>query len=147
MTLRVKTEYVIEQNDRGKSVPRKVGLKPVQRDGIEYEFDVVGEMDLDNVLTVTKSRIPTLSGVVVQHPGSELAETVRDWLADGEDAPGPREYQEQAELCDGVDELKALWHKVKRLGIGGAPLQDAEGTAVTLLQYIEQRAHSIGAPA
>jgi len=144
VTLRVKTEYVIEQNDRGKSVPRKVGLKPVQRDGIEYEFDVVGEMDLDNTLTVTKSRIPTLSGAVVPKPGSELAETVRDWLADGEDAPGPREYQEQAELCQDKKELGELWQKVKRLGIGAAPLQDADGQAVTLLQYIEQRAHSIG---
>jgi DNA polymerase III delta prime subunit len=147
VTLRVKTEYVIEDNERGKKVPRKVGLKPEQRDGIEYEFDVVGEMDLDNTLTVSKSRIPTLSGAVVQHPGGDLAETIRDWLAEGEDAPGPREYQEQAELLDTVDELKALWQKVKRLGIGGAPLQDADGQAVTLLQFIEQRAKTIGPPA
>ena len=73
VTLRVKTEYVVEQNERGKSAPRKVGLKPIQRDGIEYEFDVVGELDLENTLTVTKSRIPTLSGAVVQQPGGELA--------------------------------------------------------------------------
>ena len=74
-------------------------------------------------------------------------ETIRDWLAEGEDAPGPREYQDQAEQLTDIDELKALWHKVKRLGIGGAPLQDADGHAMTLLQYIEKRAHSIGAPA
>ncbi|MFI6302133.1 ATP-binding protein [Amycolatopsis thailandensis] len=146
VTLRVKTEYVVEQNERGKSAPRKVGLKPIQRDGIEYEFDVVGELDLDNTLTVTKSRIPTLSGAVVQRPGSELAETVRDWLADGEDAPGPREYQEQVELCTDKKELGELWHKVKRLGIGGAALQDADGYSMTLLQYIEKRAHSLGSP-
>jgi len=40
VTLRTKTEYVIEANERGRLTPRKVGLGAVQRDGIEYEFDV-----------------------------------------------------------------------------------------------------------
>src|SRR5690606_18286817 len=31
VTLRAKTEYVIEEDSRGKKVPRKVGLKPEQR--------------------------------------------------------------------------------------------------------------------
>ena len=30
-TMRVKQDYVIEQNDKGKAVPKKVGLKPIQR--------------------------------------------------------------------------------------------------------------------
>ena len=43
----MKTEWVIEKDDRtGKSTPRKVGLQPVMRDGIEYEFDVCGDIDL-----------------------------------------------------------------------------------------------------
>lgn len=37
VTMRAKTEYVVEKDDRGKHVPRKVGLAPVQRDGLEYE--------------------------------------------------------------------------------------------------------------
>jgi hypothetical protein len=35
--LRGKDEYIMETNDKGKQVPRKVGMGPQQRDGIEYE--------------------------------------------------------------------------------------------------------------
>jgi hypothetical protein len=39
-SMRAKTEWVLDRDDQtGKSTPRKVGLAPVMRDGIEYEFD------------------------------------------------------------------------------------------------------------
>jgi hypothetical protein len=50
------------------------------RDGIEYEFDVCGEMDQENTLQVTKSRCPKLSGGVFPKPGRELAEVLKEWL-------------------------------------------------------------------
>ena len=37
-TMRSKQDYVLELNDKGKSAPKKVGLAPIQRDGMEYEF-------------------------------------------------------------------------------------------------------------
>jgi hypothetical protein len=40
-TMRTKTEYVVEKDDRGKNSVRKLGLSPVQRDGVEYEFTQV----------------------------------------------------------------------------------------------------------
>ncbi len=43
------------------------------RDGIEYEFDVYGEMDQDNTLRITKSRCPKLTGITLAKPGEELA--------------------------------------------------------------------------
>src|SRR5579862_7931556 len=53
--LRSKTEWVLDRDDKtGKTAPRKVGLAPVMRDGIEYEFDVCGEMDQENTLVITK---------------------------------------------------------------------------------------------
>ena len=82
-TMRSKTEYVLEKDERGKTAPRKVGLAPVQRDGMEYEFDVVAEMDMDNNLIVSKSRIISLTGVVINRPGVQLGETLRAWLSDG----------------------------------------------------------------
>ncbi len=39
--MRVKTEWVVERDEKGRNVPRAVGLQPIMRDGIEYEFDVV----------------------------------------------------------------------------------------------------------
>lgn len=84
ITLRTKTEYVVEKDEKtGRSVPRKVGLAPVQRDGVEYEMDVVGELDLENNLSITKSRCPELSGTVTRRPGVDFGKTLATWLSDG----------------------------------------------------------------
>lgn len=85
VTVRAKTEYVLEKDERtGKQTPRKIGLQPVQRDGLEYEFDVVGDMKLeDNTLVVSKTRCPQLAGEVIRQPGAPLAELLKGWLTDG----------------------------------------------------------------
>ena len=81
-SMRTKTEWILDKDERtGKTVPRKVGMAPVMRDGIEYEFDVCGEMDQENTLQITKSRCPKLAGGVFAKPGAELAEVLKEWLA------------------------------------------------------------------
>jgi hypothetical protein len=84
VTMRAKTEYVMETNEKGKSVPRKVGLAPVQRDGLEYEFDIVADMNLENDMVVSKSRCPAMSGQVINKPGKNVADILMAWLTDGE---------------------------------------------------------------
>jgi hypothetical protein len=80
VSMRTKTEWVIEKDDKGKSVPRKVGLQPVMRDGIEFEFDVCGDIDQDNTLTITKTRCSALTGKSINRPGAEMAATLKTWL-------------------------------------------------------------------
>ena len=86
-TMRSKTEYVVTQktNKQGNMVssPEKVGTAPIQASGIEYEFDVAGEMALDNILTITKSRCPQLSSTTHLQPGKNLANTLLAWLDQG----------------------------------------------------------------
>lgn len=96
-TMRSKTEWVIDEDDRGRKVPRKIGMAPVQRDGMEYEFDIFGEMDQENTLIITKSRCEALSGAVIKKPGQEFAGTIKSWLEDGAavekvvaEAPAPK---------------------------------------------------------
>jgi hypothetical protein len=92
VSLRAKTEWVLERDEKtGKTAPRKVGLAPVMRDGIEYEFDVCGEMDQENTLVITKSRCPKLTGGVFTKPGKEVAEILKEWL-NGPPAP-PQELE------------------------------------------------------
>ena len=92
VSLRAKTEWVLERDEKtGKTAPRKVGLAPVMRDGIEYEFDVCGEMDQENTLIITKSRCPKLTGGVFTKPGKEVAEILKEWL-NGPPAP-PQELE------------------------------------------------------
>jgi len=97
VTMRSKTEWVVEKDERGKSVPRKIGLQPVQRDGLEYEFDVVADMDLDNNFIVSKTRCPALRGSVIRCPNEEPAKTLRAWLSDGVPVVEPAEEPEAKE--------------------------------------------------
>ncbi|HVF09789.1 MAG TPA: ATP-binding protein [Abditibacteriaceae bacterium] len=83
-TMRAKTEYVQEKNEKtGKTSVRKVGMAPVQRDGLEYEFDVVADLDQDNNLLVGKTRCPALAGAVFPKAGKDIARKLSDWLSDG----------------------------------------------------------------
>jgi hypothetical protein len=88
-TMRTKTEYVLEEDARGKKTPRKIGMAPIQRDGMEYEFDIVGDMDADNRLIISKTRCPELRRAVIETPGKEFATTILNWLTDGVEAPEP----------------------------------------------------------
>ena len=88
-SMRTKTEWVLDRDERtGKTIPRKVGLAPVMRDGIEYEFDVCGEMDQENTLQITKSRCSKLAGAVFPKPGRELTEILKCWLGGADPEPG-----------------------------------------------------------
>ncbi len=90
-TMRAKTEYVLEKDKTGKTAPRKVGLAPVQRDSIEFEFDVVGDMTVDNDLLITKTRCPALTGGVFSKPGEDVAAILLNWLGQGAPADKPED--------------------------------------------------------
>ncbi|EPZ47613.1 ATP-binding protein [Alicyclobacillus acidoterrestris] len=81
-TMRAKTEYVIE-NINGKQVPKKIGLAPIQRDGMEFEFDIVADIDTDHNMIVTKTRCDELADAVINKPGKDVVDTIRNWLSDG----------------------------------------------------------------
>jgi len=55
---RAKTEYVLETNARGKTVPRAVGVKEDMQADVRYEFDCVLSIDKEtHEVTVVKDRI------------------------------------------------------------------------------------------
>lgn len=98
VTMRVKTEWVLEKDEKtGKQAPRKIGLAPIQRAGMEYEFDLVGDLDPEHNLVVSKSRCRALTDRVIRRPDGEIAAALRDWLSSGapveatapEEAPTP----------------------------------------------------------
>jgi hypothetical protein len=90
-TMRSKTEWVMTPttNKSGKEtlMPTKVGTAPMQASGIEYEFDVAGELSIDHLLNISKSRCPNLSNTTHLNPGRELAELLLTWLTDGTEMP------------------------------------------------------------
>lgn len=88
VTLRAKTKYVLEQDEKGKAQVKKVGLEAVQREGLEYEFDVVADLDLENNLVISKARCPDLNRRVFPEAGPEVAEILTRWVTTGVQSQG-----------------------------------------------------------
>lgn len=82
-TMRSRMEYVQEENEKGKTVIRKVGLSPIQRPGMEYEFDIVADIDWSHILTVSKSRCSSVADMTAEKPGPEFMRPVIAWLNSG----------------------------------------------------------------
>ena len=98
-TMRSKTEYVIEEDAKGKKVPRKIGMAPVQRDGMEYEFDLYGSLDQSGQFRISKSRCPAMTGATTFKPGFPFWSPLFDWMQSAP-AAGPR--PEAAEPNEGL---------------------------------------------
>jgi ABC-type dipeptide/oligopeptide/nickel transport system ATPase component len=86
-TMRSKTQYVVEEkvnkSGRTTSSPTKVGLAPIQSGGIEYEFDVTGQVDLDHLMTIDKTRCKAADGSTWPMPGKDFADLILNWLTSG----------------------------------------------------------------
>jgi len=54
--MRSKMDYILEANEKGKQVPKKVGMAPIMRDGVEYEFTTVFDLDMNHQAMVSKDR-------------------------------------------------------------------------------------------
>lgn len=83
VTMRSKMAYVQEKDEQsGKTSIKKVGLQPIQRDGLEYEFDVVADMDGARMV-VTKTRFSPFNNKSFYQPGIDIGEQLANWLNTG----------------------------------------------------------------
>jgi hypothetical protein len=89
-TMRAKSEYVIEEqivNGQKKNIPRKIGLSPVQREGIEYEFTTCLDIDLDShMASATKDRTSLFMDRQTKLD-EECGRRLAEWLVSGAKAP------------------------------------------------------------
>jgi hypothetical protein len=145
-SMRAKTAYVLEEKTRrdgGKySAPRRVGLKPIQREGVEYEFTTVMDLELDTkTATVSKDRTTlfvdpaTLQSkrfVLTEEVGKELAR----WLYQGEAAPAvapvPVLERAQAALQQAIRAMEACRNQPDMAKAYGAGQETIRGFASTL---------------
>lgn len=85
-TMRAKQDYVLEVNDKGKQTPKKVGMAPVQREGMEYEFTVMLDVDMNHIASASKDRTSLFDGrffKISPDTGKELL----GWLETGDAGP------------------------------------------------------------
>jgi len=83
-TMRSKMESQMQQNPvTNRMEIKKLGMAPIQRDGVEYEFDLVGEIDAQHRLIFTKSRIKSFADRMITNPGADIGKEILAWLSSG----------------------------------------------------------------
>lgn len=85
-TMRSKQEYTQEKNEHNKTVVRKLGMAPVQREGMEYEMTIMLDIDMQHVASASKDRTGLFDGryfKIDESTGQELLA----WLDGGAEPP------------------------------------------------------------
>ncbi len=82
-TMRTSTDYSMEKNQDGKTVPKKIGLKPTQREGVDYEFGVLFDIDISHYSSTSKDR----TGLFAEEPpfliNPSTGEKLKAWALSG----------------------------------------------------------------
>jgi hypothetical protein len=98
-TMRSKMAYELQEDDKGKKKPVKMGLAPIQRDDTEYEFDIVLDIGRDHIATASKD--VTFLDKYGQIITPELGKQLGAWLNDGlEPAPKTEEVEPEPLICE-----------------------------------------------
>ncbi|GAB6178999.1 hypothetical protein JCM14036_03180 [Desulfotomaculum defluvii] len=80
-TLRSKMDH-IQTTENGKTVVKKVGMNPIQRDGMEYEFGLFLDLDQSHMASSSKDRTSLFDGQVFK-PSREIGRKLVEWLDSG----------------------------------------------------------------
>ncbi len=115
-TMRSKQEYALETNDKGKQVPRKIGMAPIQREGMEYEFTVFMDVTQNHTATASKDRTDMFRDEVFTI-SEKTGERLLVWLNEGVEPPVDPKI---AEIVEQKREIYALAVKL----VGEFPKED-----------------------
>ena len=107
-TIRSKQDYILAEKN-GKTVPEKVGMKGVQRDGLEYDYTIVMELDMYNNASCTKDRTMIFNSRIPFKIDESVGKKIKNWCKDGEGYKD-NEIIEMINACKTFDELNEL-HK------------------------------------
>ena len=111
-TMRTKAEYIVEINSKGKSTPTKVGTAPKQRDGMEYEFTTVFNINQQHMANVSKDRTGLFDGrdFVIDDSVGKL---MIDWLKNGiSEEDIILSYEASLRSSLDIDSLVTAWGKI-----------------------------------
>jgi len=123
-TIRTKQDYVLSEKN-GKYVPEKVGLKGVTRDGMDYEFTIVLDIDMKHQVKASKDRTGLFLDEIPFVIKPETGKKILDWclmghslenakkeLSEAKDIPALREVlKKYPEYRKELDPLALQWKK------------------------------------
>ena len=102
-TIRSKQDYIITEKN-GKQVPEKIGLKGITREGLDYEFTLVFDMNIRHQAIATKDRTGLFTHLPEFIPTTETGKAILDWCNTGNES-----IEEQISTCKTVGELLELY--------------------------------------
>jgi len=103
-TMRATMKYILETNDKGKQQPKRVGLAPVQRDDMEYEFTIITTVDMDHNIEVIGTRCDLLDRRRFKMADTpQLAEILGEWLQGAEPLISRPELEQISAAVKAVD--------------------------------------------
>lgn len=106
-TIRTKTDYVLSEKN-GKMVPEKVGLKGITRDGMDYEFTIVFDLDIKHNASASKDR----TGLFMDKPEGiitpEYGKRILEWCNAG---PSLEEIILQINEAPSVEMLREIFRE------------------------------------
>ena len=105
-TLRAKQDYVLNEKN-GKYVPEKVGMKPIQREGVDYDLTLVFELDIKHNAVATKDRTGLFVGKPEFKISTDTGHAIVEWCKQGVEAV--TNYQSLIDTCESIDELRELY--------------------------------------
>lgn len=117
-TIRSKQDHSIEAGEKGSKV-KKLGMAPVQRDGMEYEFTTVFDIAMDHKAAISKDRTGLFDGLMFKIT-KETGEKLVAWL-DGAKVEAPKPVLTVAlpaaeeKKTDGYEPKKVSLKQIERL--------------------------------
>jgi len=104
-TMRTKQDYVLTEKN-GKMVPEKVGLKSVSRNGTDYEFTIVFDLDIKHQAIASKDR----TGLFADKPQFMINATTGKRIIEWCNAENPKEsIVRQIRCAKDVAELRRVY--------------------------------------
>ena len=103
-TIRCKQDYVLSEKN-GKYVPEKVGLKSVTRDGMDYEFTLVFDIDIKHQAKASKDRTNLFKEDIPFIIKAETGKKILDWCLMGNTLEKAKKELEQAKDVPGLREV------------------------------------------
>lgn len=116
-TVRSKQDYAMEKDEKtGKTSVKKLGLAPVQREGMEYEFTTFIDIDINHFAKTSKDRTDMFKDEVFLVDES-IGQRFRDWLNSGRENPETILQEKK----------KKIWSIMKELGLSPKSADEANG--------------------
>lgn len=125
-TIRTKQDYVLSEKN-GKMVPEKVGLKAVTREGMDFEFTLVFDLDIKHMASASKDR----TGLFMDKPEaritSEMGQKILQWCNEGKSA---EQLKQEIQVATSVERLRDILRKYPEYR------QELEGLAIERSKHI-----------